>query len=69
MNKTELVHKIHKDLDGVVQLRTIDVVVDKLLDVVGDTLKKGEEVQLGDFGTFSLSKFAVKTAEQFTKTK
>ena len=62
MNKTELVHKIHKDLDGAVQLRTIDTVVDKLLDVLGDTLRKGEEVQLGDFGTFSLTKFAVKPA-------
>lgn len=69
MNKTELVHKIHKDLDGAVQLRTIDTVVDKLLDVLGDTLRKGEEVQLGDFGTFSLTKFAVKPAEKFVSKK
>ena len=70
MNKTEIVHKIHADLaDSKISLKTIDLVVDKLLDVMTETRQKGGEVQLGDFGTLSLTKFAVKSAEKFVSQK
>lgn len=69
MNKTEIVHKIHKELGNEVTLKNIDLVVDKFMDVMVDALGKGEDVQLGDFGTFSLSKFAVKSAEKFITSK
>ncbi len=67
MNKTEIVHKIHKDLGKEVTLKNIDLVVDKFLDVMIEAIGKGEEVQLGEFGSFSLTKFAVKPAEKFVK--
>ena len=69
MNKTEIVHKIHKDLGKEVTLKNIDLVVDKFMDVMVEALSKGEDIQLGDFGTFSLSKFAAKTAEKFVTSK
>ncbi len=69
MNKTEIVHKIHKELGNEVTLKNIDLVVDKFMDVMVDALGKGEDVQLGDFGTFSLTKFAVKSAEKFITSK
>jgi len=69
MNKTEVVHQIHKNLDSKVPLKTIDVVVDGLLEVITESLRVGQEVQLGDFGTLSLTKFAVKPAEKFISKK
>lgn len=69
MNKTEIVHKIYQDLDKQIPLKNIDTVVDKFLDVMTETLGKGNDVQLGDFGTFSLTKFAVKSAEKFITSK
>jgi nucleoid DNA-binding protein len=69
MNKTEIVHRIHKELGKEVTMKTIDLVVDKFMDVMVEALAKGEDVQLGDFGTFSLSKYAVKTAENFVTSK
>jgi len=69
MNKTDLVHQIHKNLDTKVPLKTIDQVVDSLLDAITESLRQGEDVQLGDFGTLSLTKFAVKPADKFLAKK
>lgn len=69
MNKTEIVYQIHQELNKTVTLKNIDVVVDKFLDVISENLNKGEDVQLADFGTLSLSKFAVKPAEKFISKK
>jgi nucleoid DNA-binding protein len=69
MNKTEIVYQIHQELNKTVTLKNIDVVVDKFLDVISENLNKGEDIQLADFGTLSLSKFAVKPAEKFISKK
>jgi nucleoid DNA-binding protein len=69
MNKTEIVHQVHKNLESKVPLKTIDEVVDTLLDVITESLRQGQDVQLGDFGTLSLTKFAVKPAEKFISKK
>ena len=69
MNKTEIVYQIHQELNKTVTLKNIDVVVDKFLDVISENLNKGEEIQLADFGTLSLSKFAVKPAEKYLSKK
>jgi len=69
MNKTEIVYQIHQKLNKSVTLKNIDVVVDKFLDVISENLNKGEDIQLADFGTLSLSKFAVKPAEKFISKK
>jgi nucleoid DNA-binding protein len=39
------------------------------MDVMVESLGKGEDIQLGEFGTFSLSKFAVKSAEKYITSK
>jgi nucleoid DNA-binding protein len=69
MNKTEIVYQIHQKLNKSVTLKNIDVVVDKFLEVISENLNKGEDIQLADFGTLSLSKFAVKPAEKFISKK
>jgi nucleoid DNA-binding protein len=69
MNKTEIVYQIHQELNKTVTLKNIDVVVDKFLDVISENLNKGEDIQLADFGTLSLSKFAVKPAEKYLSKK
>jgi hypothetical protein len=69
MNKTEIVYQIHQELNKTVTLKNIDVVVDKFLDVISENLNKGEDIQLADFGTLSLSKFAVKPAEKYISKK
>jgi len=69
MNKTEIVYQIHQELNKTVTLKNIDVVVDKFLDVITEHLNKGEDIQLADFGTLSLSKFAIKPADKFISKK
>lgn len=69
MNKTEIVYQIHQELNKTITLKNIDVVVDKFLDVISENLNKGEDIQLADFGTLSLSKFAVKPAEKYLSKK
>ena len=69
MNKTEIVYQIHQELNKTVTLKNIDVVVDRFLDVISENLNKGEDIQLADFGTLSLSKFAVKPAEKYLSKK
>jgi len=69
MNKTEIVHKIHEELDKSITLKNIDIVIDKFLDVISDGLNNGEDIQLADFGTLSLSKFTIKPAEKFVSKK
>ena len=69
MNKTEIVYQIHQELNKTVTLKNIDVVIDKFLDVISENLNKGEDIQLADFGTLSLSKFAVKPAEKYISKK
>ena len=69
MNKTEIVYQIHQELNKTITLKNIDVVVDKFLDVISENLNNGEDIQLADFGTLSLSKFAVKPAEKYLSKK
>ena len=69
MNKTEIVYQIHQELNKTVTLKNIDIVVDKFLDVITEHLNKGEDIQLADFGTLSLSKFAIKPADKFISKK
>jgi nucleoid DNA-binding protein len=47
----------------------IDAVVSEMLSIMSNKLKSGEEIQLADFGTFALTKFAVKPAETYTRNK
>lgn len=41
--------------------KDISTLVDEFFAVISDALKRGEEVQLGDFGTFSLADKTMKS--------
>jgi nucleoid DNA-binding protein len=69
MNTNELIREIHQKIDSKLTLKDIDLVVNTMISVVSDRLRKGEEVQLSDFGTFAQTKFAVKPAEVFLRQK
>ena len=62
MNKSEITHAIHQRLSAKVTLIQIDLVVDTLLDVISEGLQRGDEVQMGEFGTFALASAVVKPA-------
>ena len=50
MNKTELVTALAEKAD--VTKKDAEKVISAFIDVVGDTLKKGDKIQLVGFGTF-----------------
>ena len=59
MNKTELIRAI-SDKAGIT-MKDINVVYDAALEVVTETLKKGEKIQLVGLGTMEVKKVAAKT--------
>jgi nucleoid DNA-binding protein len=67
MNKSDLIREVHERMDKKVSMKELDLIVDAMLEIMSDKLKTGEEVQLAEFGTFSLTKFAVKPAEVHTR--
>jgi nucleoid DNA-binding protein len=67
MNKSDLIRAIHKKNGDKMTLKQIDSVVTEMLAIMGERLKAGEEIQLAEFGTFALTKFAVKPAEIHTR--
>ena len=69
MNKSDLIREVHERMGKKMTLKDIDGMVDVMLQVMSEKLKAGEEIQLADFGTFALTKFAVKPAEVYTRKK
>lgn len=59
MNKTEFIKAI-SDKAGITQ-KDINVVYDAMLDVVTETLKAGDKIQLVGVGTIELKKVEAKT--------
>jgi nucleoid DNA-binding protein len=55
MNKTDIVRKVYEQLDKKVAMKELDKVLDTILDVIAEGLRRGEEIQLADFGTFSVT--------------
>lgn len=60
MNKSDIVRQVYEKLDKKTSMKELDSIIDALLDVMSDSLKRGEEVQLSDFGTFSIARNAIK---------
>ena len=65
MNKTEIVRDVYERLDKKIPIKQLDSVLDAILEIMSERLTKGEEVQLAEFGTFSL---ADRTIKPITKT-
>lgn len=61
MNKTELVAALASAAE--VSKKDAEKVLNSFISVVGDSLKKGEKVQLVGFGTFEARKRAARTGK------
>jgi nucleoid DNA-binding protein len=61
MDKSDIVRQVYEKMNKKISMKELDSVIDTMLDVMSNALKNGEEVQLSDFGTFSLSKDAIKS--------
>lgn len=66
MTKDDLIRELHQKLDKKHTLKDLTLFVDETFAVIAGGLKRGEEIQLADFGTFSLAdktmKSVIKTA-------
>ena len=60
MNKTEIVHQVYEKLNKKIPKKDLDKILVSVLDVMSDVLKRGEEIELAEFGTFSIAKKTIK---------
>lgn len=60
MNKGELIETIASKVEGITK-KQAEAMLDVFIDTVADQLKKGGEVALAGFGTFSAKKRAGRT--------
>jgi len=60
MDKTELIRELYTRLDKKVPMKTLDSVLDCTLQIISERLKKGEVVNLADFGTFAIADKVIK---------
>ena len=65
MNKTEIIREVYERLDKKIPMKKLEISLDSILEIMSERLKKGEEIQLAEFGTFSL---AERTIIPITKT-
>lgn len=64
MNKSELIREVHQRMDKKITLKDIDSMVNSLIEIMSEKLKQGEEIQLADFGTFSLAKKTIQSISE-----
>ena len=61
MTKDDLIRELYKNLSEKHSLKDLTVIVDEIFKIMAEKLKKGEEVQLSDFGTFSVADKTIKS--------
>ncbi len=61
MTKDDLIRELHKKLGKKHTMKDLTVIVDEMLNLMSEQLKKGEEIQLADFGTFSVAEKTIKS--------
>ena len=61
MTKNDLIRELYKNLSEKHTLKDLTVIVDEIFNIMAEKLKKGEEVQLSDFGTFSVADKTIKS--------
>jgi nucleoid DNA-binding protein len=61
MTKDDLIRELYKNLSEKHTLKDLTVIVDEIFNIMAEKLKKGEEVQLSDFGTFSVADKTIKS--------
>jgi nucleoid DNA-binding protein len=62
MNKDELIRAIHAKNPQEITLKDVALIVDEMLEIMGEALARGDEVDLEKFGTFALAKSAIEPA-------
>lgn len=61
MTKDTIIKTIADNIEGATQ-KDVKVIVDEFIDVVTNTVAKGEDVKISGFGTFSVVERAERTA-------
>ena len=61
MTKDNIIRELYKNLSEKHILKDLTVIVDVIFNIMAEKLKKGEEVQLSDFGTFSVADKTIKS--------
>ena len=61
MTKDDLIRELHQKLGNKHTMKDLTVIVDEMLNLMSEKLKKGEEIQLADFGTFSVAEKTIKS--------
>jgi nucleoid DNA-binding protein len=61
MTKDDLIRELHQKLSKKHTIKDLNVIVDEMLNLISEKLKRGEEIQLADFGTFSVAEKTIKS--------
>ena len=61
MTKDDLILELYKNLSEKHTLKDLTFIVDEIFNIMAEKLKKGQEVQLSDFGTFSVADKTIKS--------
>ena len=61
MTNNDLIGELHQKLGNKHTMKDLTVIVDEMLNLMSEKLKKGEEIQLADFGTFSVAEKTIKS--------
>ena len=64
MNKSELIREVHERTDKKLTLKELDLMFNTMIEIMSEKLKQGEEIQLADFGTFSLASKTIKSLKE-----
>ena len=64
MNKSELIREVHERTNKKIALKDLDFMVNTMIEVISEKLKQGEEIQLADFGTFSVARKSIKSLKE-----
>jgi len=64
MNKSELVREMHERTGKKLSLKDLDLMVNSMIEIMSEKLKKGEEIQLANFGTFSVASKSIKSLNE-----
>jgi nucleoid DNA-binding protein len=69
VTKDDLIRELYERLGRKHTLKDLTVFVDATFETIADGLKRGEEIQLSDFGTFSLANKTIKPMIKSVKKK
>jgi nucleoid DNA-binding protein len=64
MNKSELIREVHERTDKKITLKDLDLMFNTMIEIMSEKLKQGEEIQLADFGTFSVARKSIKSLKE-----